>query len=518
VAGVTLPLFAIRTREDWGIGEIGALPTCAAWIRAAGHRLLQILPPYELADGETSPYGARTAFGLDPIYISLGDVPDLTASDVAEALGADGAATLARLRQAPRVEYHEVRALKRRVLARAFERFVTSEWSAGTARACALSAFVRREEYWAPDLALYVALRERHDGYSWTTWPGPERDRAPAVVAQARVGQAPAALGDLGPAVLRHLYFQWLAHEQWARARERMRDLGVELMGDLPFVVGEESADVWAQPGLFRRDVDLGAPPDDFSKEGQDWGLPAYNWPVMDTDGLGWIRARAAHAAHLYDRFRLDHVVGYFRMWITPPGGQGRFEPAEEPEQRARGARVLRAILGQTEGVSRVVAEDLGLIPPFVRAALTDLGVPGYRVIPWERDNAQHFRDPRAFPLLSVASLSTHDTKPITAWWSDFSTAERRELAALGRFDAGAAAGQVSLGLLGLLLDSSSDLTLVLGQELLGTAERINTPGTVSEMNWTYRLPAALEDLDTSPATRARLEAVRGLAQRARRA
>jgi 4-alpha-glucanotransferase len=297
-----------------------------------------------------------------------------------------------------------------------------------------------------------------------------------------------------------------------------MRELGVELMGDLPFVVGEESADVWAQPGLFRRDVSLGAPPDDFSKEGQDWGLPAYNWPVMDTDGLGWIRTRTAHAAHLYDRFRLDHVVGYFRMWIKSPGGPGRFEPSREADQRERGTRVLRAILGQAEGAAHVVAEDLGLIPPFVRATLTSLGVPGYRVIPWERDAAQHFRDPHSFPPVSVASLSTHDTQPIATWWNDFSSAEQQELASLGGFGPRAPAAKRSLGLLGLLLDANSDLTLILGQELLGTDERINTPGTVSDLNWTYRLPEALEDLETNPAVRARLEAIRLLAQSARRA
>src|SRR5262245_36824597 len=153
VAGVTLPLSAIRTREDWGIGEIGALPACAAWIRSAGHRLLQILPPYELADGETSPYGARTAFGLDPIYISVGDVPDLSAPDITEALGSDGPAALAQARRAPRVAYHAVRALKRRVLAHAFARFAAREWASGSARARALREFVRGEDYWAPDLA-----------------------------------------------------------------------------------------------------------------------------------------------------------------------------------------------------------------------------------------------------------------------------------------------------------------------------------------------------------------------------
>ncbi|MGH7335126.1 MAG: 4-alpha-glucanotransferase [Candidatus Rokuibacteriota bacterium] len=511
-AGVTIPLFAIRTAHDWGIGDIDALPACAGWIRSAGHRLLQILPPYELAEGETSPYGARTAFGIDPIYISIDSVPDLQTRDIAEALGEEGAATLERLRRAPRVEYHTVRALKRRVLARAFEQYVEREWARGTARAHALRAFVKQEEYWAPDLALYVALRERHHGYGWTTWPSPERDRATEVIARARSTADGAAVDELGRAVLRHQYLQWLAHEQWDRARAGMREVGVELMGDLPFVVGEESADVWARPNQFLRDVSLGAPPDDFSREGQEWGLPAYNWPAMDADDLGWVRARTRHAARLYDRFRLDHAVGYFRMWVKPHGGAGRFEPGVESAQLDRGTRVLGAMLAEAAGAVHVVAEDLGLIPPWVRTALVQLGIPGYRVIPWEREAQRGFRDPRAFPALSVASLSTHDTKPITAWWEDFSAAQRRQLAALAGVDAAANPAERSLGLLSLLLRAGSGLTLALPQEILGTAERINTPGTITEANWTYRLPQPLENLATDSAVRARLEAIRALA------
>ncbi len=516
-AGATIPLFALRTAHDWGIGDIDALVACATWIRSAGHRLLQILPPYELADGETSPYGARTAFGIDPIYISIDTVPDLERRDVTEALGEEGAATLAQLRQAPRVEYHAVRALKKRVLGRAFERFVDGEWAKGTARAQALHAFVKQEEYWAPDLALYIAFRERHHGYGWTTWPLPERDRTAEVMARVRAAAEGNPLDELGRTVLRHQYLQWLAHEQWDRARVRMRDVGVELMGDLPFVVGDESADVWARPQQFMRDVSLGAPPDDFSKEGQDWGLPAYNWPAMDGDALGWVRARTRHASRLYDRFRLDHVVGYFRMWVKPPGGAGRFEPGVESAQLDRGTRVLRAMLAEAAGAVHVVAEDLGLIPPWVRTALVGLGVPGYRVIPWEKDAQQGFRDPRNFPALSVASLSTHDTKPITAWWEDFSSSERRQLAALSGIDPAAGDAERGLALLGLLLRSGSALTLALPQEILGTTERINAPGTVTEANWTYRLPRPLEDLADDPTVGARLEAIRALAHDAAR-
>jgi 4-alpha-glucanotransferase len=511
-AGVTIPLFSLRTRHDWGIGDIGALRACAAWIRTAGHRLLQILPPYELADGETSPYGARTAFGLDPVYIAIDAVPDLDSGDVAGALGPQGEADRDRLRGAPSVDYHAVRALKRRVLARGFERFVAREWTRGTARARALRTFVKREEYWAPDLALYVALREQHGGYGWTTWSPAARDRDPQLLAQARAVLEGGDLDELGRRVLHHHYLQWLAHGQWDRAREQMRAMGVELMGDLPFVVGEESADVWSRPGQFLRDVSLGAPPDAFSAEGQAWGLPAYDWSAMDADGLRWVRARTRHAARLYDRFRLDHAVGYFRMWVMPREGPGRFDPDAEEVQLDRGTGVLRTMLAEAAGAVHVVAEDLGLIPPFVRAALVDLQIPGYRVIPWEKDADQRFRDPAAFPALSVASLSTHDTKPITTWWADLSPDDQEQLAALAGVDTAADAAERSLALLGLLLRSGSELTLMLPQEILGTSERINTPGTVTDANWTYRLPEPIEDLQASPVARARLAAIAGLA------
>src|SRR5579872_3618041 len=115
-AGVVLPLSAIRTRRDWGIGQISDLVTCAAWIRRAGHRLLQVLPPHELSLGETSPYGALTAFGLDPIYLDMERVDDLDASAIAEVLGEEGRRELDRVRRAEQVDYAAVRTLKSRVL------------------------------------------------------------------------------------------------------------------------------------------------------------------------------------------------------------------------------------------------------------------------------------------------------------------------------------------------------------------------------------------------------------------
>jgi 4-alpha-glucanotransferase len=504
VAGVTLPLFSIRSRRDWGIGQITDLPACAAWIQTAGHKLLQILPAYELAPGETSPYGARTAFGLDPIYIDVGAVPDLDESALRIALGEAGLREIERLRATSTVEYGPVRFLKERALHAAYDRFVEREWQPGTVRAQALRSFIDEARAWEADLALYVALRERRGGFSWEKWPEPEKRRDPAAMAAAR--------GELAGRILEHQYGQWIAHEQWIAARRETNRLGVELMGDLPFIVGHESADVWAHATQFRRDVSLGAPPDPFSEDGQDWGLPAYDWAAMDEDDLDWLRRRTQRAAALFDRFRLDHVVGYFRMYVKRVGDKkGTFDPEEEEQQKARGTRVLSA-LQSSAGDAKLIAEDLGVVPPFVRECLDRLAVPGYRVLPWEND-AGKFRDPKEFPRRSVAAWGTHDTPPIVAWWDELPPGDREELARLAGIAPDASRDERWFPLLRLLLNASSELTLLLVTEVLGSSDRINTPGTVGAANWSYRLPMPLEDLARDPGVVGRMNALAELAR-----
>jgi 4-alpha-glucanotransferase len=510
-AGVVLPLFSIRTRRDWGIGQLTDLPACAAWIRTAGQRLLQVLPPHTLAAGETSPYGALTAFGLDPIYAGVEALADLDAAAIEQVLADGGRAKLEEVRASERVDYAAVRALKTRAFDVAFDRFHKREWLPATPRAQLLADFMRQERGWLDDLALFEALRALHSGWGWATWGDENRDRAPSAIARARA--------DLALDILKVAYVQWVLYGQWDGAHRRMRELGVELMGDVPFVVGGESADVWSHASQFQLHLSLGAPPDDFSADGQDWGLPPYDWLAMESDDMAWIRMRARHAARMYDRFRMDHVVGYFRQWVRRRDGRdrGRFDPEGREAQEARGRRVLGAVLEELArapaglDAPRAIAEDLGVIPPFVRDSLRELEMPGYRVLPWEKDD-EVFRDPVAFPRGSVASWSTHDTAPIDAWWPDLPERDRARLAERASTAAGAEddAGR-SIALLGDLYRARSDLALVLVQELLGSKERINTPAVVGPQNWSWRLPRPIEDLERDPAVVARFEAVRGL-------
>ena len=235
--------------------------------------------------------------------------------------------------------------------------------------------------------------------------------------------------GGIGTRVLEQMYLQWLAHEQWHAARAELKKLGVALMGDMPFIVGSESADVWAHREQFRTDVSLGAPPDDFAKDGQSWGLPVYDWNAMDADGLAWLRMRATSLPR-----RSTIASASITSSASSASGCGRsdkpghFVPRDEKSQKARGEKVLRAML-EAAGPGTVIAEDLGVIPPFVRETMTRLGLPGYKVLPWEKDEQFMPRDPRGFPELSVATWSTHDTQPITAWWDELEDWERERLA-----------------------------------------------------------------------------------------
>ncbi len=199
-------------------------------------------------------------------------------------------------------------------------------------------------------------------------------------------------------------YLQWIADEQWRAARDAAGD--VVIFGDLPFMVALDSADVWARQGEFRLDVSLGVPPDAFSDTGQDWNLPVYRWDVMERGGFEWLTARARRNADLFDGYRVDHVVGFFRTFFREPGGAFGFTPAEEAAQVALGEHVLRVFLASG---ATIVAEDLGVVPDFVRAAMTRLGVPGCKVFRWQRHWQQPGHPARYNTWLSGVRMKSAD-------------------------------------------------------------------------------------------------------------
>jgi 4-alpha-glucanotransferase len=501
-AGLLIPLFSIPSTASWGIGEIGDILPMTAWLARAGQRVLQLLPINEMAPGQQSPYSAISAMAIDPIYISVPAVREFNALGGEASLSGEERSLLEEVRREPRIEHQKVRRLKQSVLRAAFERFLEAEWGRNTERARLLKTFLSEQAWWIEDYAVFRALHAHEGEHPWTEWPEPLQRRDPAAIARAR--------RELAAEVLFHQYLQWLAAVEWADARAHSH--GVELFGDLPFMVDGDSADVWARQHQFRLDASVGVPPDAFSADGQDWGMPVYRWDVLAEEHFRWLRERARRGADLYDGYRIDHVVGFYRTYGRPrSGGQPFFTPADERSQTALGERVISVF---RDAGAEVIAEDLGTVPDFVRASLTRLGVPGFRVLRWERHwhtERQPFRDPAEYPPISVAASGTHDTETLAVWWDHASLEERQQLSdvpLLRRMTNGRGLidrpfiPDVRDALLQALFASGSNLLLLPVQDVFGWVDRINEPASMSDRNWTFRLPWPSDRLDEAPEAR----------------
>jgi 4-alpha-glucanotransferase len=515
-SGILLPLFSMPSSRSWGIGEFADIPVFARWMREAGMSLLQFLPINEMAPGQSSPYSAISAMALDPIFIAVADVPDYQAMGGDASLDTAVRGVIDELRVRPRVDYAAVRAIKERTLRRAFAHFVEREWAHQTPRAAAFRDFIEREGWWLDDYAVFRAAFHQADGKAWRDWPASLRDKEPAAVAGFR--------REAGREVLYRQYLQWIASTQWEAARAASP--GVQIIGDFPFGVAADSADVWAHQGAFSFEGTAGAPPDAFSEDGQNWALPVYRWDVLRADGYAWFGARARRMAAIVDAFRVDHVVGLFRSWIFPlDGTKPHFVPADEAVQRVQGRAILEVL--QQAGAT-VIAEDLGTIPGFVRETLRDLGIPGYRVLRWERlwdAPGQPFIGPGEYPELSLATTGTHDTSTLADWWDELDVAGRAGVldaiepsaAPEGHLPAGSALdGPLTAELRERIIDamcrSGSALVTFPIQDLFGWRDRINLPALVDDVNWTWKLPWPVDALAGQPDARECRTALRGWA------
>jgi 4-alpha-glucanotransferase len=511
-AGLLVPLFSLPSRESWGIGEIGDLPRLSAWMVDAGFSFVQLLPINEMADGQNSPYSAMSAMAIDPIFISTASVPDVESLGGEALLPPAERALLKKARQSSTIDYAAARTVKMFALRAGFDHFRQEEWKRDTNRALRLKAFIDAEGWWIDDYALFRALHARARGQYWRDWAAPLRDRDPAALQAART--------ELANEILFHSYLQWLAANQWHQARQAC-DIGV--FSDFPFMVSGDSADVWSRQHEFRFDASVGAPPDAFSETGQDWGFPAYRWDVIAAGGYEWLAQRARRSAELSDGYRVDHLVGFFRTYVREANGTAAFVPPAEPEEQAQGEAVLNVLSAPG---ARVIAEDLGVIPKFVRKTLDRLAIPGYKVLRWEREwdvPAEPFKDPLKYPACSVATSSTHDTETIAEWWDEAPIEERQALAAVDRdgppnpdpakpFNA-----TTRDAILKLLYRSGSDLVLLPIQDLFGWKDRINTPALINDDNWTWRLPWLVDEMAKEAVARERAAFTRGLAERSKR-
>jgi 4-alpha-glucanotransferase len=498
-----IPLFSIPSSRSWGIGEIPDVERIALWLHSAGQRLLQLLPINEMPPLERSPYSALSAMAIDPQFISLESLEDFAAIGGEGALEHELREALDAARLSPRIDYEAVRGLKQVALRRAFAHFRDREWASGTRRGSAFGAFVREQSWWLDEYALFRAIHAQQAERAWIEWPEGLRNRDPAALDRARA--------ELADDVAFRQYVQWVAGDQWGLARDRAHEVSV--FGDLPFMVSGDSADVWERQDEFRLDASVGVPPDAFSDTGQDWGLPVYRWDVLRARNFDWLRNRARRNADLYDGYRVDHLVGFYRTYFRPlDGGEAGFIPADEPSQQELGEDVLSVF---REPGSEIVAEDLGTVPDFVRESLARLAVPGYKVLRWERDwhtPGQPFKDPTEYPAAAVATSGTHDTEPMMIWWENAPREERDAILAIPSIrdrvlpddreraiDGPGLPHALREALLEALYASGADLVIIPVQDVFGWRDRINQPATVGDENWRWRLPWPCDRLQTEP-------------------
>ena len=508
VAGVLMPLFSLRTPDDLGRGELLDLAPMVDFASEMGLGLIQLLPLDEGAPEETSPYSALSVFAVDPALLSLGAVDGIVR----------GSVTRARrklVNQHPSGGRVAVRAAKLPILERAWRKSRDA-----LAHSKEFELYIEQHREWLADYALFRALKDRFEWAPWEDWPAELRNREALALDTAR--------RELSEPIARYCWFQFLAERQWSAMHSYAAEHHVMIGGDMAFSPALDSAEVWANQALFDLGRTIGAPPDAFNPRGQRWGLPLPRWAPMRADGFRLWRARVRRAAAMFDLLRIDHVVGLYRTFSfgEDPDADGSFVPEEESAQQAQGEEILGA-LQDAAGRCALIAEDLGSVPPRVRASLSRLGIAGYKVMQWERTAwetpQERFLKPAEYPELSLATTGTHDTEPLTTWWLAQPQPERvKLLEALGisdRVDSREPLDDAALdAIIGSLYASPSRLVVLPIQDLFGWSDQINHPGLVSEANWSYRLPFELEDRTKLPEIKSRIEKLRAIAKESTRA
>ncbi len=543
IAGLLAPLFALRGTYDLGVGDVGALREFVDWAAELGFRLVQLLPVNETG-GDHSPYNAISSVALDPTTLEMtpAAMPDLSAIDLEELAPAS---TVASLRAGP-VRYAAVKALKTRLLQRAYENFLAHSWRSGGARARRFRKFCRAEAAWLEVYALFRVLMERNGGMErWNLWPpeqqsleGARRWLEGLPLAERRALEGRARFRK---------YVQWIGYEQWRAAKEHALARGVALMGDIPFGVSYYSADVWANPAVFDHQWCGGCPPerllqvDEFTyKWGQNWGIPLYRWEALRGNDFAWWRQRVHKVRDVFHLFRIDHILGFFRIYSFPwrPERNVEFLPLTEEEAKARaggelphfaphaddtaehkaanraqGEEVLRALVAEC-GEHRLIGEDLGIVPDYVRPCLRELGIASFKVPQWELGDDGAMIAGANYERLSLAAYATHDHPPLRAMWEDWTSpareaawAEARRVAVwCGLGECATFSDAIHRGLLRALFASESWMAVLMITDLFASTQRFNVPGAVTDENWTARIPEPVAQWRAPDWTRALLE------------
>ena len=541
--GVAVPLFSLRTENDFGIGEYADLPKLGDWCLANGLKIIQILPINDTTTHfdwhDSYPYNAISAFALNPIYLNINALLRIASNASIDSQGNDIAALEAmqkRFNKSTFVDYPKVLKAKWKYFQIAFEQ----QWKT-LKDSDDFQQFVKENEDWLPDYAQFCAERN-------------------------------------GNGTEIHLFLQYHCDKQLREAVKALHDKGLLLKGDIPIGVNPSGVDVKSHPELFHLDVQVGAPPDDFAAEGQNWGFPSYNWEAMAKDNYAWWRRRLQVMARYFDAYRIDHILGFFRIWeipktaksgllghfsptlplsveeiekqgfhfvkskhlkkgvdtlfITDPNEKDKYIPrielhktkayqalSEEQKQtidaiyedfyfhrhnefwKQKALEKLPALVNATPMVA--CGEDLGMIPACVPEVMQELGIMSLEVQRMPKVFGHQFVQTEDLPENCVYTTGTHDMSTLRGWLAEDHVRTRQFLDSLDLDDRKVTAKTLRK-IMEKHLDSPSKWNIYPLQDLLDLDEKNWSPNPVDDQinvpanaknQWKWRMRATIESL-----------------------
>jgi len=484
--GLNVPLLSLHTKKSAGCGEFLDLILLIDWCKTLGMDVVQLLPLND-SGFDPSPYNALSSCALHPIYLSLYALPRIEPFQ-------KQLSELAALNDSKLIPYPTVYQ-KKMALLKNYIRTVKDDLKKESSYALFL-----KEHEWLQPYTLFKVLKELYKNSHWKDWK--EEDRSPSSHHLHHLYEKHRSQMEY------HALIQYLCFQQMQTVKKHAEKQNVFLKGDVPILVSPDSADVWHHPMFFDFSYVAGSPPSLLNQEGQYWGFPLYNWTALEENHYEWWKRRLQTAEKLYHIYRIDHILGFFRIWaIRPdhPAKTGAFLPSDPGIMEAQGRALLEIITGFTSMLP--IGEDLGSVPPFVPKCLKDYGIPGTRIFRWQRK--EKFSGPflpyETYEPISMTSVSTHDLPTVKVWWKK----KPEEAQEYCRFKGWTYHKNLSFEYqYEILYDnhhSGSLFHINLLQEYLALCphltwenpedERINYPGTVKKRNWTYRYKMPLETL-----------------------
>lgn len=526
--GMLFPVFSMRRKGDLGIGDTTSVCECIHWLNTHNVGFLQMLP-INVSSSDNSPYSAISSVALDFIYLDMAKLPEISQDDV-DRVRSDFAGDWL---VSDKVHYSMVRKVKSKLLRLAYERYQQKAKSKDSEE---FQAFMKEEADWLVPYCKYRWLMEEAGGdEDWTNWPDTFNTAAKAL----NYEQEKDSITDGGPRAVQEYYawVQWHAFSQWKTVRNYADTLGIKLMGDIPIGVSNSSADVFFESNWFKKGWYGGAPPETVFKDdafackwGQNWGVPLYDWDALRDDDFAWWRRRVDKLTDIFHIFRIDHILGFYRIYAFPwhpkrnaeflelsPTEAKKLTSGELPHfypraddtmtNKARnlldGDLYINAILEAAKGYE-VVGEDLGCVPDYVRPHLTELGVAGFKVYHWETDESGDVKKPEDHPDCAFATFNTHDHPSIHSMWEELRSdtangceGSEHELKLISQYadlpvlepdNYPEYNSVIKWALLESLLKSGARYATLMVTDILDSRVRINNPGTVGDHNWTYRV------------------------------